>query len=224
MHFLNPLALLGLAAALIPLAIHLLHRGRTRPVPFSNLRFLRRLEQSRMRRIRLRQWLALLLRTLVIALVVAAYARPAYRHNAGWGGQNPPVAAVILVDVSYSTGFRMADGPLFPGLQRLTLALLELFGSRDRVTLVPFAAQARAVTATEPARLADAVRGLAVTEEATDLAAALGEATAVLGQAEPGTERELYLVTDLAGHGWTGWDRPCPSSRSTDLRDRPAGP
>lgn len=155
-----------------------------------------------MRRIRLRQWLALLLRTLVIALVVAAYARPAYRSGAGWGGQNPPVAAVVLVDVSYSTGFRMADGALFAGLQRQALALLEMFGDRDQATLVPFAAQARAIATAEPARLADAVRGLAVTEEATDLATALGEAVAVLSKAKPGTERELYLVTDLARHDW----------------------
>ena len=44
--------LVGLATAVIPLAIHLLHRGRTRPLPFSNLEFLRRLHHSRMRRVR----------------------------------------------------------------------------------------------------------------------------------------------------------------------------
>ena len=57
MQFLNPLALVGLAAALIPLAIHLLHRGKPREIAFSNLAFLRQLHQSRMRSVRLQQWL-----------------------------------------------------------------------------------------------------------------------------------------------------------------------
>ena len=66
MHFLNPFALVGLVAALVPLAIHLLHRGRSQPRPFSNLEFLRAVHQRRMRSIQLRQWLVLLLRTLAV--------------------------------------------------------------------------------------------------------------------------------------------------------------
>ena len=102
MQFLNPAILAGLVAALIPLAIHLLHRGRTRPLPFSNLLFLRRLHHSRMRRVRLRQWLVLLLRTLIIALIIGAFARPAYQAGSGWGGGSAPVSAVLLLDRSFS--------------------------------------------------------------------------------------------------------------------------
>ena len=66
MQFLNPAVLAGLFAALIPLAIHLLHRGETRPVPFSNIRLLRTLQNDRMQKVRMRQWLLLLLRMLAI--------------------------------------------------------------------------------------------------------------------------------------------------------------
>ena len=86
MQFLNPAILAGLVAAALPLAIHLLHRGRARPHPFSDLTFLRQLHQNRMRRIQIRQWLVLLLRTLIVALIVSAFARPTYDADGDVGG------------------------------------------------------------------------------------------------------------------------------------------
>lgn len=208
MQFLNPIALIGLIAAGIPLAIHLLHRGVSRPVPFSNLRFLRQLEQSRMRRIRFRQWLALLLRTLIVALLVAALARPSLRPGTGWGGQPPPVAAVVLVDVSASTGFHQAGATLFADLQRQAHAILQLFGARDQVTLLPFADQPQAAVTGSLAQLDEAVNQLTPGAGATHLAPALAEADRLLAQVTPPTRRELYLVTDLAQPDWPALTAP----------------
>ena len=76
MAFLNPLVLLGLAAAAIPLIIHLFNFRKPKQVDFSSLAFLRELEKRTMRRMRLKQWLLLLLRTLAIVCLVLAFARP----------------------------------------------------------------------------------------------------------------------------------------------------
>ncbi len=208
MQFLNPFALIGLIAAGIPLAIHLLHRGVSSPVPFSNLRFLRQLEQSRMRRIRFRQWLALLLRTLIIALLVGALARPSLRPGTGWGGQPPPVAAVVLVDVSASTGYHQAGATLFAGLQRQAHAILRLLGPRDQVTLIPFADRPQAAIVGSLPQLDEAVNRLAPADGATHLAPALAEADRLLAQAAPPLQRELYLVTDLAQPDWPALTAP----------------
>lgn len=211
LQFLNPLALIGLVAALIPLAIHLLHRGQSQPQPFSNLDFLRRLHHSRLRRLRLRQWLVLLLRTLIIALIALAFARPAHQGGAGWGGSTAPVATALLLDCSYSTGYRQSGGPLFEPLRHQASELLEVFSRRDEVALLPFASR---VLAGDPAagneEPAKQVAELQPTQEGTDLEAAL-QAAADFCAAHPQLRQEIYLLSDLSQHNWeqvspkTGW-------------------
>ena len=138
MQFLNPAVLGGLVAAALPLAIHLLHRGRAQAHPFSDLAFLHQLHHNRMRRVQLRQWLVLLLRMLFIALVVCAFARPTYRDGGGWSGTRP-VAAHLLIDLSYSTRYRLPSGTIFAQLQNQLRDLLAVFTARDRISLQPFA-------------------------------------------------------------------------------------
>ena len=53
MTFLNPLLLLGLVAAAIPLIIHLFNFRRPRRVNFSSLAFVQELQKSTMQRARL---------------------------------------------------------------------------------------------------------------------------------------------------------------------------
>jgi len=76
MNLINPGFLFALAAAAVPVLIHLLSRRRVPELPFSSLRFLRRSDRRSMRRVSLRRLLLLALRTVAIALVVLAFARP----------------------------------------------------------------------------------------------------------------------------------------------------
>src|SRR5207249_2671544 len=80
--FLNPAFLWALPAAAIPIVIHLLSRRRLPEVSFPTTQFLRDLEPQEIRRLRLREILLLILRTLAILLLVLAFARPSLTpHN-----------------------------------------------------------------------------------------------------------------------------------------------
>ena len=61
----------GLAAASLPLIIHLLNRRKFRETPWAAMRFLIAAVKKNARRIRIEQWLLLAVRTLVIVLVVS---------------------------------------------------------------------------------------------------------------------------------------------------------
>ncbi len=76
MVFLNPAILLGLLAASIPIIIHLLNFRKLKKVEFSSISFLKELQKSKIKKIKIKQWLLLLLRTLLIILLVLAFARP----------------------------------------------------------------------------------------------------------------------------------------------------
>src|SRR5262249_43731832 len=108
MNFLNPLFLFGLAAAAVPGLIHLFPPRKAREVRFPSLDFLSEVNQSEIRRLRLKQWLLLLLRTLAVALLALAMARPSLRGSASGGSAASTLVA--LVDVSGSMGAPDAEG------------------------------------------------------------------------------------------------------------------
>ena len=161
-----------------------------------------------MRRLRLRQWLVLLLRTLIILLLVSAFARPAYRGGVGnWIGSSPPTAAVLLFDRSYSTTYRLPGGRLFDELREQANALLQLFKSRDQVILIPFAGRPSGPEqgAGGLSQATDRVRELLPSQETTNLPEALQAAAESL-DGETQWQREVFLFTDLAQHNWAEVD------------------
>jgi hypothetical protein len=99
LRFLSPLFLIGLAAAAVPIVIHLFRRQADPIVPFAPVRFLRRAPVEQARRRRLREWLLLALRTLALVLLAVSFARP-YLVNTRAAHSGP--ATVIAMDTSYS--------------------------------------------------------------------------------------------------------------------------
>jgi hypothetical protein len=102
MQFLNPLFLIGLAAASIPVILHLLNLRKLKTVEFSTVRFLKELQKTRIRRLRIRQIILLILRTLIIIFAVMAFARPTIEGNLPLAETYTKSSAVILVDNSFS--------------------------------------------------------------------------------------------------------------------------
>lgn len=78
-QFGDPLMLVGLLAAGIPIVLHLLNKIRSPIVPFPTLRFLKITAQKTSRKRQLQQWFLLLLRMIVFALIAMAIASPFIR-------------------------------------------------------------------------------------------------------------------------------------------------
>jgi hypothetical protein len=210
-NFLNPLFLFGLAAAAIPVLIHLFTRRKPRQVPFPSLEFLAEVNQSEIRRLRLKQWLLLLLRTLAVALLAMAMARPSLQGGARGGSAASTLVA--LVDVSGSMGAPDTEGrPLTATARRVVESLLATLGPADELLLVPYD---RAPRPLSDAPLADATRvraaaqSLAATASATDHAAALALAGRALG-ASRALNRELFWVSDFQRSGFGERFEPPP--------------
>ena len=76
MSFLQPIFLYGLLAASIPVIIHLLNRRRFRTVKWGAMQFLLKATRESRGKKRLKHILILLCRTLAIAALIVAIARP----------------------------------------------------------------------------------------------------------------------------------------------------
>jgi hypothetical protein len=101
LSFVEPLLLLGLAAAALPLVLHLLSSVRAQETPFPTLRFLRVSMEKTARRRRIQHWLLMLLRALVLGLLALAVAQPISEAAGGWIDARRS-AAVVVLDNSYS--------------------------------------------------------------------------------------------------------------------------
>ncbi len=176
-----------------------------------------------MRRLQLRQWLVLLLRTLAIILIVAAFARPAFRSGGGGGflGSTTPTAALLLLDRSFSTAYRTPAGRVFDRLRDDLVASLELFSSADDVRIVQF--DSRPVGLRRPddkTEAVDMVNRLTVSQEPTRIDLALRFAERHFADArfadQAAWNRELLLFTDGARHNWSEAE-PLGSHRAGDV-------
>ena len=105
MVFLNPSVLFGLIAASIPILIHLLNLRKLKKIEFSSLDFLKELQKSKIKKVKIKQWILLLLRTLIIVFLVLSFSRPSVKTNLfGASGSTAKTTAVILLDNSFSMG------------------------------------------------------------------------------------------------------------------------
>lgn len=215
MSFLNPLFLFGLAAAAIPILIHLFTRRRPRERRFSSLEFLSEVNQSEIRRLRLRQWLLLLLRTLAVACLALALARPAVRGAIG-PQRTAATTVVVLADRSGSMGAAAAGGGTLAGAARRVIEdLLATLGPADDLLLVPYDRAPQPVTPAPSAdlgRLRRAAQSLEAGAEATDHARALELAARSL-EATHALNRELFWLSDFQSAGFVeGEARVAPAA------------
>ncbi|HEX3072633.1 MAG TPA: BatA domain-containing protein, partial [Ignavibacteriales bacterium] len=102
MTFLNPAILFGLIAAAIPVIIHLFNLRKLKKVEFSALIFLKEMRKNKIRKIKVKQWILLALRTLIILCIVAAFARPALQGvRIGGTASAAKTSAVFILDNTF---------------------------------------------------------------------------------------------------------------------------
>lgn len=130
MSFLRLGALWALPLVLLPILIHLLHRRRHPTAPWAAMMFLQRAALARRGSAKLRRWLILITRTLVVAAVLLALARPLSSGAFGVAASRVGSAAttIVLLDRSPSMQRRVDGGETrqVSGLRSLVATLKTL--------------------------------------------------------------------------------------------------
>lgn len=206
MNFLNPLVLFGLLAASLPLLIHLLTRIKSRTVPFSTLTFLKELQNDQIRRIKLRQLLLLLIRTLILIFLVLAFARPTLKGSlAGLAGSNAKTSMVIIFDNSKSMNRSRENQTLFQTAQQKAQHVADLLKPGDEAYLLTTTDTSRISNYRsfhDPVTLKKALKNIKMNFQRTDISASLTQAVRLLSTSY-NINKEIYLVSDLQRSGFT---------------------
>jgi hypothetical protein len=217
--FINLTMLAGLGAALVPLVVHLLARSRYRTVDWGAMMFLQGMDSSQTHSARVRQWVLLGMRMLLVGLLAVALARPVVEGR--WGGEGR-VTAVIMLDRSYSMAYGEGGRTRFDKAREAVLQILAGFKKGDEVALVLLGGQVE-VPFHEPTSnlqmVARDVAELTVTDGDADLAHGLKEARAILDRPDR-VNRELYLVCDRQAMNWKALEANPPADFRKWLDDR----
>ena len=190
MTFLHPWLLAGLIAAGVPLLLHLVQRREPPTVVFPAVRYLLDATREHQRRLRIRNWLLLLLRTLLIVALVLAAAGPTVRRSGV--AEHAPSALVLVLDNSLSSAAVVGGTPRIDQLARAADAVLARATPGDALWLILADGAARRG---DPAGLRAIVRDVRPSTTRLDLGRAVQAAAAVLA-AEP-LPGEIVVITDL---------------------------
>lgn len=189
------------AVAALPVILHLLSRQRLQKVRFSSIMLLERLEKSQMRRLRVRQLLLLILRTLAVLTLVFAFTRPLVRQ-ANSALSNTQTAAVLVIDESASMAAMGNTGRRIDRARELGRGIANSLGPGDRMALLPDTGGAAApnfqYSHADWLALVDSVHAK---NGRSNMGQALLWARRALDTVSTGT-REIYLITDGQTSAW----------------------
>lgn len=137
MAFLNPLVLIGLIAAAVPLLVHFFNFRQPQRLDYSSLALLHTLKTSTIQRMRIRQRLLLILRTLAIFMLVVAFARPVL--TGATGGEfigRASLSLAIVLDNSLSMTQGNASGPYLEQVRASARTLIQDSQNADEVFIM----------------------------------------------------------------------------------------
>lgn len=124
MVFLNPIFLFFIPLVLIPLIIHFLHFRKPEQLAFSSIAFLVELQKTVVRKLRLKEWILLLIRTLVVVFALFVLAQPVFDSNLGVAKkEGEPIC--LIVDNSIGTDRVDANGPVIDQIKQLATEYIQ---------------------------------------------------------------------------------------------------
>lgn len=136
MQFVNPFFLFALIGLVIPILIHLFNFRKFKKVYFTNVHFLKEIQQETKKQSQLRQLLILLARLLVVASLVIAFAQPylpVSKQQKKITGQR---AVSIYIDNSFSMEAIAIDGKLIDVAKTTALEIASAYAQSDLFQLV----------------------------------------------------------------------------------------
>ena len=204
MTFLQPIALLGLLLALIPIIIHLLNLLRHRTVPWAATRFLFQAQKSSSRISKLKRWLTLLLRVLALAALTFMIARPMTGGDSLFSLTNgSPEVLVLVLDRSASMETTTEKDSLTK--RQKALEAFQSFArpwKESRLVVLDSALEEPFFTDNTDSIKDEALqRFFGPTDTAADLPGTLSKTLDWLEETKVGTA-EILLVSDMQSSNW----------------------
>ncbi|HAL81641.1 MAG TPA: hypothetical protein DCO83_04900 [Mucilaginibacter sp.] len=195
MHFLYPAFLFALLTFAIPVLIHLFNFRRYQKVYFSNVQFLKEIQEQQSSRKNLKERLILASRLLAVTFLVLAFAKPYIpgQNSANAGKQQ---AVSIFVDNSYSMQTPNSEGSLLDGAKRRAKEIASAYSINDSFQLLTQDFEGKHQRFVNRDEFNDAVDAIKISPQSRLLQQIISRQQSLLNMHKEGA-RSLYVISDF---------------------------
>src|SRR3984885_7730156 len=195
MHFLYPAFLFALVSLAIPVIIHLFNFRKYQKVYFSNVQFLKEIQEQQASRRNLKERLILAARLLALLFLVFAFARPYIpgKNAANTGKQQ---AVSIFVDNSYSMQTLNKEGTLLDEAKRRAKEIASAYNINDRFQLLTQDFEGKHQRLLSRDEFNDAVDAVKISPQSRRLQQIVSRQQSLLNT-QPNDMRSDYVISDF---------------------------
>ncbi len=215
MNFLNILLVGGVAAGAIPIIVHLISRSKPREVRWGAMHLIELTLQKQQRRLRIENWLLLLLRICIPVFLALCMARPVLTGAAAlWN--DAKTSLVVVLDNSYSQDFQATGGTNFENAQKQAADLVAGLQRGSDVSVVLMSGTNAPLYDSgvfNTKRVAEDLKALEAGYGKAEVPSALDVASA-LSRNMSHAQREIIVISDFQRISW--------SAEEATLRQRAA--
>ncbi|MBT4819603.1 MAG: VWA domain-containing protein, partial [Lentisphaerae bacterium] len=209
-------SLLAGAAASIPVALHLLHRRKPKPVPFSSLRFLHEAIAKTRRSRHLTNVFTLLMRVLIMVLLVFAFKQDKVRFS--WIPEGKRTVVIVL-DASASMRYQDGEDTCFARASEWALNLIRSLDEEDQVAvLMPGLPEPRLIfpPISDHETVNRAIQQAQPGYGAADLVELLNDMIGRLSEEDGTAALEFHVFSDFQKAGWNDAEAEGLNEQLTD--------
>ena len=196
MSFLNPLLLTGLLAVAVPIIIHLINLRRPQKVSFSTLAFFKKLQESTIKRLKIKKYLLLAIRLAAVICLALALARPFLPPVFSFTANNSETRQIgIMIDNSPSMAAVDENGPLIEQARQLATDIIGMAKDGDSFIIQTTNGEARSGTSVSRSRATDLVDEIEVVQKGNFLEQHLARMKQALKESVP-AQGTIYIISD----------------------------
>ncbi len=195
MHFLYPRFLFALLLLVIPVLIHLFNFRRYQKVYFSNVQFLKEIQEQQSSARNLKERLILAMRMLALTFLVLAFARPYFSSkNSAVAGKHQVVS--IFVDNSYSMETLNREGSLLDEAKQRAKAIASAYSINDEFQLLTQDFEGKHQRLLSRDEFNDAVDVVKISPQSRNLQQIMSRQQSLLNMSKTAI-RSVYLISDF---------------------------
>ncbi|WZO99875.1 VWA domain-containing protein [Isosphaeraceae bacterium EP7] len=198
--FINAGLAAGAALAAVPLILHLFMKQTPKRVIFPALRLIKERQKRSKKKLKVKNWLLLLARMALIALMALALARPRLYTSVSLGDGEVPTAIGLVFDTSLSMGYEERTKNRLTEAKERALEVVKKATDTSQVFVVDSAEPGEPPPLT-PGAARKRIEALTLRAANRPLNAAIGQAYTAVAASDR-VRKEVYVLTDLAASSW----------------------
>jgi len=137
MTLLSPSSLLFLGVIGVPIIIHILSRLSVKKVDFSTIRFIKSLENSAIKSVKIKKLILLFLRIGIITALVLMISRPVTKgFMPGWISAELESRLILVIDNSSSMSGKIKSMTLLESSKKAALTIPQIFKKNTTVNII----------------------------------------------------------------------------------------